>query len=295
MRWRWRKQTSLHNQEASLAFPYYLDAPGLRHLADSLGIDLPLSQERSTGRSLSVSPRGVGSTRQSHSSSLSEGQIHLNRLATQLTSAALQDVAHLLGLVPRVSGSSLLSAAISHIEYMPEEARSHADLSEKLRTAYEIERSRAVALAKRIELEQVATQNQLVILRGQFEKVSPSDQATQLSIRLTHLESVSIPYKNSLAPEPSPPELPDEPADDLEMPDEVGVHVVLPAKDALTPSGVERLERGAPFYGRLIAHSASFDQTTGILTCCAYAVWGMPRPAKLLTEVRSYEFLEEER
>lgn len=78
----------------------------------------------------------------------------------------------------------------------------------------------------------------------------------------------------------------------MPMPEEVGVEAVLPASDAFTAAGRERLNRGAPFYGRLIGHSASFDQRTGILTCSTYAVWGMPRPAALLANPRHYDFLE---
>src|SRR5712691_8589264 len=43
------------------------------------------------------------------------------------------------------------------------------------------------------------------------------------------------------------------------VPEGVGIHVTLPDDQAVLPSGRERFERPQPFYGRVIAHSPSFD------------------------------------
>ncbi|HEY2768225.1 MAG TPA: hypothetical protein VGI76_08200 [Solirubrobacteraceae bacterium] len=274
----------------SLAFPYYVDDAGLRTLADSLGIDLPLTRESGSGRRMKAEAGGVGGELSRHASSQSMGHIHLNHLAAELKqSAAFRDVVDVLGLVPQVGDQSILSAALSHIEYMPPTDTDQSDLSERLKSAYGIERTRTVASAKRAELKQVAAQNQLVIVRGTFEVVSSLGSLHGgLTVRLTHLEAAEVVYESAETPSGAHERAPS----DMPMPDGVGVEAVLPGEDAFTAAGLERLHRGTPFYGRFIGHSASFQETSGVLTCCAYAVWGMPRPSVLLDKVRNYDFLE---
>jgi len=292
MRWSLRRKSAAKGEPAvpSLAFPYYVDDAGLRTLADSLGIDLPLTRESGSERRVKVEARGVGGERARHESSQSAGHIHLNHLAAELKrSAAFRDVVDVLGLVPPVGDQSILSAALSHIEYMPSVGAEESDLSERLKSAYRLEHTRTVASAKRAELKHVPAQNQLVIVRGTFEAVVfPGSQHHGLLVRLTHLEASEVVYESAEtpigAPESEPVEMP--------MPEGVGIEAVLPAEDAFTPAGLERLHRGIPFYGRFIGHSASFHEASGVLTCCAYAVWGMPRPSGLLDKVRDYDFLE---
>lgn len=215
-----------------------------------------------------------------------EGHIHLNDLATKLRrNAAYREIADVLGQIPRVHERGILDAALSHIENMPDDETSEP-LSEKLQSAYEVERAREIVSAKRQELEQVAAQNQLVILRGLFETVELGDRTC---VRLTRLEPAEV-LPESLD---TPDEQGASDADEMPMPEEVGIEAVLPAPECLTADGRERLDRGAPFYGRIIGHSASYDAGTGILTCSAYAVWGMPRPQSLLDYPHNYEFLED--
>jgi hypothetical protein len=61
------------------------------------------------------------------------------------------------------------------------------------------------------------------------------------------------------------------------MPAGVAVRVILSDPAAFTASGSDRLKRREPFYGRVIAHSATYDSGSGTLSCYAYAVWGVPR------------------
>jgi hypothetical protein len=144
---------------------------------------------------------------------------------------------------------------------------------------------REIAQAKRAELRQVAKQNQLVIVRGTFEAISTESGRC---VRLTHLEPAEVVYEGPESPEGDI----DVGISEMPMPDEVGIVAVFPAEEAFTAAGRERLDRTAPFYGRIIGHSASFDERTGVLTCSAYAVWGMSRPAGLMASPREYDFLE---
>jgi hypothetical protein len=293
---RWPRRTKRRSQEAdesTLAYPYYVDSAGLRTLADSLGIDVPLARDTGVDRKVSVSARGVGGERVRHETAHSEGHIHLNRLAALLKqSATYGHVVDQLGFVPLVSDPSILSATIRHIESTSSAGEQADNLLQRLRTAYDSERARTVAAAKREELEQVAAQNQLVILRGRFETLASSSAAEEsVRVRLTHLEESGVPYR--VTGGTSPEEFASETAE-MRMPDGIGIEAVLPAGDAFTPDGRERLLRGAPFYGRLIGHSVSFDAATGILTCSTYAVWGMTRPARLLPQIQPYDFLEQE-
>ncbi len=287
MRFLRRRSRSSKKEQAPplLAYPYYVDSRGLRGLADSLAIELPTIREKKKSGRVGAQTHGVGAERGWEEGRELEGHIHLNVLAEQLRrSAAAREIIDVLSLIPQVHDRGILDAAISHMQNMPPDDLSD-DLSERLQSAYETARVREMALAKQLELQQVAAQNQLVILRGTFEAVTEGDCSC---VRLTHLEpsevvaeSVDIPEAEAVAG-----------VAEMPMPEDVGIEAVLPADDAFTADGRERLNRGAPFYGRLIGHSASFDSNSGILTCSAYAVWGMPRPAELLAHPRHYDFLE---
>jgi hypothetical protein len=52
MRWSFRRKSRAKGEPTvpSLAFPYYVDDSGLRTLADSLGIKLPLTRETGSER-----------------------------------------------------------------------------------------------------------------------------------------------------------------------------------------------------------------------------------------------------
>ena len=169
-----------------LAYPYYVDRHGLRGLADSLSIELPTIRERRKAGRVSAQTHGIGGERSWEEGSELEGHIHLNILAEQLKrSAAFREIVDVLGSIPQVHDRGILDAAISHMENMPPDEPTD-DLSERLRSAYETERAREVALAKRQELQQVAAQNQLVILRGTFEAAQDDDG--RICVRLTYLE-----------------------------------------------------------------------------------------------------------
>ena len=171
------------------------------------------------------------------------------------------------------------------MENMPPD-ESTDDLSERLRSAYETERAREVALAKRQELQQVAAQNQLVILRGTFEAAQGEDG--RICVRLTYLEPSEVVAESAEIPEAEiGPEV-----SEMPMPEDVGVEAVLPLFDALTSAGHERLNRGAPFYGRLIGHSASFNDNSGVLDLLRICRVGHAATSGDLAYPRQYEFLE---
>lgn len=288
MRLRLRRTRPHETEQAppTLAYPYYVDSRGLRALADSLAIELPTVREKKRDKRVSAQAHGLGGEGGWEEGRQLEGHIHLNVLAAQLKrSAAFREIIDVLGLIPQVHDRGILDAAISHMQNMPTDEAIDA-LSEQLHSAYAIERAREIASAKRQELHQVAVQNQLVILRGTFETVTQEGELT--CVRLTHLEPSEVISESQGIPEG---EVVSEVVE-LPMPEDVGIEAVLPAGEAFTAAGRERLSRGAPFYGRLIGHSASFDQSSGVLTCSAYAVWGMPRPAELLDRPRHYDFLE---
>jgi hypothetical protein len=274
---RLRRRSRNQEQVApTLAFPYYIDVRGLRGLSASLGIELPTLSERSSDKRLSAQAAGAGAEGRWGESSQHEGHIHLNDLAAQLKQKiAYRDIVDVLGVIPRVHDRGILDIALGHINNMPPD-QSPGAFTEQLQSAYDAERNRKIASAKRQELEQVALQNQLVILRGTFEGVLEQDECRY--VRLTHLEPLEMVPESPDTPESEfPPEAGESETAAMLMPEEVGIEAVLPANDDFIAAGRERLERGAPFYGRLIGHSASFDSATGVLTCSAYAVWGMPR------------------
>src|SRR5437879_3557815 len=57
------RQRSELEVKKMLAFPYYVDAAGLRNVVASLGIDLPVSRQVTTGRRLSLAFHRVGGER----------------------------------------------------------------------------------------------------------------------------------------------------------------------------------------------------------------------------------------
>jgi len=105
-------------------------------------------------------------------------------------------------------------------------------------------------------------------MRGQCN-VAPGG-ATPLIV-LTHFEPPvyhrrSGPESAEIEPKPLP------------VPRGVGIRIALPDESAFTPAGNERINRGEPFYARVIAHSPSYNSETGVLSCAAYALWGANRP-----------------
>ena len=287
MRWPRRQvHAGSESPESPLEYHYYVDSQGLRALADSLGIELPVSRERSSEGRLRFAIGRAGGERARRDTTKLEAQIPLNGLAAGLKeSGAYRDVVDVLGLIPRINDRGILDAAISHLRNMPPPQPGEDALEGRLQAAYDAQRKREIMRAKREELRQVAKQNQLVILRGTFVPVSGT---AGLSVRLTHLEPVEVVFEES----ESPGSETDIGTVEMPMPDEVGIVAVLPAAESFTAAGRERLTRRAPFYGRIIGHSASFDEGTGVLTCSAFAVWGMSRPARLMKSPGEYEFLE---
>jgi hypothetical protein len=283
-----RRRTLQQPESASFTYPYYVDSEGLRGLADELGIELPTRRERRRERRIKATAKGVGGEAASEETSELEGHIRLDELARLLLeSPAYRQIVDALGQVPLLHERGILDAVLDQVQNMPPDS-GNEEFRQRIQSAHEAERLRAIAAAKRQELQRVAAQNQLVILRGTFGgRVLENDE---IRLRLTHLEPAEA--VSDAADSPAAGEL--ETVGAVEMPGEVGVEVVLPASEAFTDTGRERIRRSAPFYGRVIGHSASFEEQGGVLVFSAYAVWGMPRPDDLLPRPRPYEFLEDQ-
>lgn len=104
--------------------------------------------------------------------------------------------------------------------------------------------------------------------------MAPNPGGEAPAIFLTHFETPLYPrgYGAGGGSEPRP----------LPVPDGVGIRVALPDESAFTPAGKERLNRGDPFYVQIVAHSPSYNDSFGVLSCAAYAVWGTDRPVPAL-------------
>jgi hypothetical protein len=270
--------------EPSVAFAYYIDEAGLRSLAEGLRIKLPINRSVAHTRKFSAAVRDFGAGHE-RSETAEYAGIDLNWLADEIRSQAADgDVATHLGRAPRVQDEAVLAATIARLQNTVGETSPTRELLEALQRAYEAAKEEDRASQKRAELERVAQQGQLVILKGRFD-TTPADSVNVLAkLSLVALEDVE---------EPSPGELADAmPLEDyyayrhaaamrarrveLPMPPGVCVDVTLPGQAAVTASGSEVLRRPGRFYGRAIAHSPRYDPPSGTLSCVAYAVWGVP-------------------
>lgn len=111
-------------------------------------------------------------------------------------------------------------------------------------------------------------------MRGQFGLAQPGQGGAGPRLGLTHFNPTPAYIAASIRARGGE----EVEADLIAIPDGVGLQVALPDADALTPAGQERLHRGQAVYAAVIAHSPSFDDATGILTCSAWAVWGETMP-----------------
>lgn len=275
----------------TLAFPYYVDEAGLRSLASGLKLELPIAREVTKSRKLSVGRKEFGGERGRSETAQLAASIDLNRLADEIAERLSdEELASELAIAPYVSDQEILADAAARIQEDLGETSKTRELLAALQQAYEHEKLQTVAKEKREELRETASRRKLVIIRGRFahEKASNStaDWPLKGPLHLTALETLRMVRRPlRLPPEEIDPFVLDHyysrrhveaTRAEMPFPSDVSIRVTLPDSKALTPSGHERLGRDEPFYARVIAHSPSFDEATGGLTCAAYAVWGVP-------------------
>jgi hypothetical protein len=169
-----------------------------------------------------------------------------------------------------IEDRAVLSEAIASLTRSVGETSKTRELLEQVEEVFDHERLETVVKQKRSELEETAHRERLILMRGTFNRVAGGAGGEPPVIGITEFDPPRYygepGHGASSEPQPMP------------VPDSVGIRVALPDDSAFTPAGRERIARGDPFYARLIAHSPSYDEATGTLTCAAYAVWGTTRP-----------------
>jgi hypothetical protein len=229
-----------------LHYPYYLAREDVRVLAQTFKIVLPDMRETTRKRGVRIGSASRGSIeRGRESTTTTPEQINLPALARLLRTRI---------------GPEHLSVDVGHV---PEAYVSDAPLEAAAREN--------LIADKRRSLQAVADGNKLVVIRGyiQQSRRGPEEgqQFSGMALELTHLSSEKL---GSKEPSGNPAE--------LVMPQGVAVVIALPAATSCTDAGHERFKRDQAFFGEVIAHSPSFDESTGVFTCAAYAVWGCIKP-----------------
>lgn len=254
-----------------LAIPHYAESQGLRDLAASFKIELPLKHEVTKDRKFSVRIRELGGERGSSETRQYAGEIDLPRLAQRLDEKLDYDACGRgLADAPAVADRQVLADAVAQLSSTVGETSQTRELLRQVEETYDRERAETVVKRKREELAEVAEREKLILMRGKFNQ-TPATDGQPAAIVLTHFDPP--PYYGAYGPEMGGAEPQPQP-----VPDGVGIRVALPDDSAFTPAGRERISRGEPFYGQIIAHSPSYNSETGVLSCAAYAVWGTNRP-----------------
>lgn len=127
-----------------------------------------------------------------------------------------------------------------------------------------------VAQVKKHALKATAATSKLLLVRGWLQG-SVDDQAGHMMLAVTHLSTERRDSNRSRG---------EGRAAASAIPTGVAIQLNLVSLDACTPSGREALENGRAFFGEAIAHTAEYDEQTGVFSCTACAVWGCPAPAE---------------
>jgi hypothetical protein len=295
--WVWRQDSRLMGGEdfgeepesSQIVVPYYAETESLRDLGNDLKLDVPTARQVTRSKRLSIGFKGTsGEGGQSETAEFAE-TLPLPRLAK-----ALEEPVRYEGIgpatdaadAPLVSDEGVLSGAIQQIKSELPGRSETAELLDRVQEAYGTERVEAMAGKKRREFEVIGKRNQLMVVRGQFGLLERGGEGIGPKLRLTHFNPTPAYIAASMRARGGE----EIEADLIAIPDGVGLHVTLPDATALTPAGRERLHRGQPVYVGLIAHSPSFDEESGILTCSAWALWGetMPDWDQQTSEYRYY-------
>jgi hypothetical protein len=277
--WRWLHSASALEEFASesesgrLAIPYYVERDGLRSLAASFKVELPTTREVTKQRKFMARIRGVGGERGQSETKQFSGEIDLRELVRKFEETLDYDsCARDLGDAPAVEDREVLSDAIAHLNRTVGETSQTRELLGRVEEVYDRERSETIVKQKRTELREVGDREKLILMRGRFETAEKPGSGNALIV-ITHFEP-PLHYRDyggvrGIDAEPPQP---------VPVPPGVGIRIALPDDSAFTPAGKERIGRGEPFYARLIAHSPSYNEDTGMLSCAAYALWGTNRP-----------------
>jgi hypothetical protein len=276
----------------TLQIPYYVDEAGLQSLAEGLKIELPVARTKDRTFDLSATWQGLGGKGSRSQSAQIATAIDLNRLVSEIRSRLTDSqLASALAFAPYVRDEDILADAATQIERSLGETSATREILKQLQQTYEAEKVHALAQEKRRELAATAEREKLIVLEGRFtpEPGAPGESVGR--IRLTALQAVPHVRIRTYVTEHDGPlafeemqrakylaeqasEL--ERASEIPMPDGAAITVAFANGQAMTASGTERLQRQQPFYGRVIAHSPTFDESSGELACSAYAVWSVP-------------------
>jgi hypothetical protein len=285
MAWDWWETRSLrHGADypeeggtSEITVPYYVETDSLKALASELKLDIPIARQVTRSRRLSFGFKGAsGEGGQSETSEFS-ASISLPRLAKTLQEPVRydgNDPAKDVTDAPLVSDEGLLSGAIEQIQSDFPATSETSELLSRVQEVFGNERVEAMAGKKRKEFEEIGKHNQLMIIHGQFGLAERGGEGIGPKLRLTHFNPTpAYVAANARASGDQQVEI-----DLVPIPDGVGLQVTLPDANGLTPAGRERLHRGQSVYVGIIAHSPSFDEHSGLLTCSAWAVWGEQMP-----------------
>lgn len=265
-------------ESSQIVVPYYEEKDSLRSLANELKFEAPTARQVTKSKRISFGFKSTtGEGGKSETAEFS-GSIPLPKLAK-----ALEEPLRYEGIgpatdaadAPLVSDEGVLSGAIEQIQSELPGTSETAELLSRVQEAYGAERGEALAEKKRREFAGIGKRNQLMVIRGQFGLAEQDQVPTDRPcLRLTHFNPTPAYVAASIRARGEE----EVEADLVTIPSGVGLQVALPDGDALTPAGQERLHRGQAVYVGVIAHSPSFDDATGVLTCSAWAVWGETMP-----------------
>lgn len=281
-----RRRRKSRAREPSVANAYYVDEGGLRSLLESLKIRLATSRQVSHNRTLSGAFKGLGAQRGRSETTEFVAGLDLNRLADEIEEKARGEVQTDIAIAPHVRDEDVLTQTIQQLEQSVGETSRTGELLEMVQQAYEARKIETLAREKRDQLQAIANRGSLILLRGRLAAAEPARSGEPPSIYLTALEVVERPA--ALSPEMDPialeyahmrrMQLTAQERQEIPTPRDVAVRVTLPDTAGMTPAGNEVLGNVGTFYGRAIAHTPSYDEASGTLTCVAYAVWGIPAP-----------------
>lgn len=296
MIWEWWETRSLgadddypEERNSEIVIPYYAESETLRSLANELKLDVPTARQVTKSKRLTIGFKSTSGEGGHSETSEFTGSIPLSKLAKALEvvrydgNNAVTDVTD----APMVSDEGALSGAIEQIRSDFPAQSETAVLLSRVKEAFGTERAEAMAQKKRKEFERIGQRNQLLIIRGQMGLAGAEQGEAGPTLHLTHFNPTPAYVAANARTHGEREEVK---ADLVPVSEGVGLQVALPDASALTPAGRERLHRGQSVYVGILAHSPSFDEATGILTCSAWAVWGetMPDWEERFSESRYY-------